>query len=1322
MKKITAFLLLFLFLISPGFTQENLIDNGDFELLEHGLPRGWSTHTYTNSPDTVKFSVGHENAYTGRNYAVIENLREEDSKLVQSVEVEPNSTYRISCMVKVIDMGANGLGANLSLFDIMGTSADLKDTKGQWTLLELYGTTGPEQRSLAVTLRVGGYGRMNSGKAFFDNVVMQKVDRVPDGVAVINFYPEQKAAEAQAQEPKISYSVPVAVLIALLFLVVVLYLYRNVFKQKHEPLSKQRAFNAELLFGFTLLAGFIVRVWLAVTLEGYPSDLACFKAWAGTAFSKGLPDFYLQDMFVDYPPGYIYILYVIGFLQNLFGLGHNSPLFLLLVKLPSIATDVLIALLIYKFAKKRFHVRMAYTLAFLFLFNPAVMHNSSIYGQIDSFFVFFIILCLYFVYHKKVELGAVVYVAAVLIKPQALIFAPIGIYALVRQYKNVRDLKRIGSTVLCALATFIILIIPFTLKQDPFWIFNLYGGTLGSYPYATVNGFNLYMLVGANWVSAEGAFLGATFETWGGIFIAAIIGFAGLLCVHDYSRRKNPAFYFYLALFLIAAVFVLGTKMHERYFFPTVPLALFCYITFKDKRFLFLFAGFSVTLLLNQEMVLNLILTQNSTLIPRDNPPAIILSLLNVLLLGYLVWLGIDLVVGNKIRAAGPRRVKGLRSEAREAGVRDLMSAECAADLRAGRSLAQTRRLYTKKDYILIISLTLVYACAAFFNLGSFKAPQTCWKPQSPNESVIADLGEQKQIHRLYYFFGLGTGSYKLEFSLDKTRWESARTIEQNNRFGFLEWKYLPVNAEARYIKITVEQTGLMLNELGLFEKHGTVPLAVQNIIPAGKEYAADGAEHTADGAEHTAAGGALQSQAEHLFDEQDTIAYQPGYLNGFYFDEVYFARTAYEHRLGLPPSETTHPPLGKLIISFGIVLFGMVPFGWRFMGALLGIIMVPLMYMFGKKLFKKAELAFAAAFLFAFDFMHFVQTRIATIDVYAVFFVILMYYFMYRYYRLSFFEHDLKKTLKPLLFCGICFGLGAACKWTALYGGAGLAVIFFIIISRRLKEYIRARRIIKKGRWISAYIRGGRVFMSGKKVVAQSEQLAYARMAKKFLPNLLTTLLWCLLVFIVIPLLVYFLAYLPLLAAAAPDNPLSFVINDQAHMYNYHSRLTATHPFSSSWWEWPFMVRPMWYYSGHTMVPGRLVSSIVAMGNPAVWWVGSLCVLAAVCIAILHRDRKMLFIVIAFLSQYLPWVIIPRDLTFIYHFFTATPFLVICIVYVISYLVKRYPKTRYAVYGYLFTVLLLFALFYPILSGMTVAKSYVAAVLRWFESWIFYT
>lgn len=96
------------------------------------------------------------------------------------------------------------------------------------------------------------------------------------------------------------------------------------------------------------------------------------------------------------------------------------------------------------------------------------------------------------------------------------------------------------------------------------------------------------------------------------------------------------------------------------------------------------------------------------------------------------------------------------------------------------------------------------------------------------------------------------------------------------------------------------------------------------------------------------------RGKVQNLFDEQDVGDYAYTYMNSSYFDEIYHPRTAFEHLNRMKPYETTHPPLGKVIMAIGVAIFGMNPFGWRFMGTLFGIIMVPVMYLMGKKIFKR--------------------------------------------------------------------------------------------------------------------------------------------------------------------------------------------------------------------------------------------------------------------------------------------------------------------------------------------------------------------------------
>jgi predicted membrane-bound dolichyl-phosphate-mannose-protein mannosyltransferase len=593
---------------------------------------------------------------------------------------------------------------------------------------------------------------------------------------------------------------------------------------------------------------------------------------------------------------------------------------------------------------------------------------------------------------------------------------------------------------------------------------------------------------------------------------------------------------------------------------------------------------------------------------------------------------------------------------------------------------------FSKTDHILMWSLTLAYAVIVLINLGSLKVPQSFWKPANKSESFYADIGKLQDIDRVYYFLSFGKGAYKIDFSEDGQTWQDEKIIEQKSVYEMVEWRYFRPGHNARYIRITTENPGAMLNEIGFFNPNSTKPILIKSIV---KIYSGPDSP--------------LFGKPENVFDEQNKIAYSPGFLNGMYFDEVYHARTAYESLHKMEPTETTHPPLGKIIISLGIAVFGMTPFGWRIMGALFGVAMVPLMYLFGMRVFKKTEYAFISSFLFTFDFMHFSLSRIATIDIFAVFFIIVMYYYMYKYFEMNFFETGLKQTLVPLLLCGIFFGLGLATKWITLYGGLGLAVVLFTFLGLRFCEYRKARE--KLGL---------------KSQIPKKDRQKNESVVRSFPRYTVLTLLWCVLAFVLIPAVIYIMSYIPFMMVPGPGHEFSNILTYQKHMYDYHSRLQAAHPFFSSWWEWPIMRKPVWCYMGQGLPAGK-ISSIIMMGNPAVWWTGSLATIVTAVIALCKKEKGMYVILIGAASLYLPWTVASRKLLFIYHFFATVPFIVLCATYFFMVLRKKFPKFKCIIYIYLAAVLILFVIFYPVLSGMIVSKSYVAAYLRWFNSWIFF-
>jgi dolichyl-phosphate-mannose--protein O-mannosyl transferase len=305
----------------------------------------------------------------------------------------------------------------------------------------------------------------------------------------------------------------------------------------------------------------------------------------------------------------------------------------------------------------------------------------------------------------------------------------------------------------------------------------------------------------------------------------------------------------------------------------------------------------------------------------------------------------------------------------------------------------------------------------------------------------------------------------------------------------------------------------------------------------------------------------------------------------------------------------------------------------------------------------------------------------------------------MHRYLTRDFWRARTRELLVPLLLSGIAFGLGAASKWSVLYGAAGLAVALAASLLARAKEYLAARKLLAS---------------PGESLERDEARLVVRTFPRRSLAVVAASLA-C---FVVLPGLLYLLAYAPLMLLPGPGHGLRNVLAYQAHMYRYHSEMKQTHPFSSAWWQWPLMIRPAWYYKGEGL-PAGTVSSIVAMGNPAVWWPGIAAVVAGVWLALRRRDAGIAFVLVGFFAQLAPWAIAPRKLVFIYHFFPCVPFLILAIVSAAKVLVERKQVFARLAVAYCAVVAGLFALFYPILSGTPVKRDFVLHWLRWFGSWI---
>ncbi|OMF31824.1 phospholipid carrier-dependent glycosyltransferase [Paenibacillus sp. FSL H8-0548] len=1029
----------------------------------------------------------------------------------------------------------------------------------------------------------------------------------------------------------------------------------------------EKTHSQGLILAIVFAAALALRLWLAVTNKGYVNDIALFMAWADQAAKQGLGAFYHSEMFVDYPPGYIYILYILGLIKDFLSLDGASNAALLLFKLPAILADLAAAYFIVQAGKKTAGYSVSLGLALLYLFNPAVIVDSAVWGQVDSIFALALVLSIHGLAQNKIERASVWYAIAALIKPQAFIFMPVLLLWFICR----KEWKKVAISAIYGFATFIVLALPFFWENGGLsGLFQLYKGTLSSYPYATLNAFNLYTLTNDNWKPITDTWLLFSFQTWGMIFIAAAVALAAFFALRKRDAAASSRVYF-IAMVLIAVVYIGVTKMHERYLFPILLLAVLAFLQSLDRRMLSVFLGFSLTNFINITYVLDY--STITTNVPF-NGIVLLCSLANIGLLLYLLYIGYDTYISGRIKPVEPLLPSEVEREDHEA----LSAFKTGAMSR----VKQNSNRFVRKDWLWMGAVTLIYAAVSLYQLGEMKGPETAWQPAAVGQSFFVDLGEVKQLDRINSFGGVGTGKYKYEFSQNGTDWDNVMEIDSSHVAVF-RWNSQPAALQARYIKLTTVQTGFSMHEIAIYEQGNETPLSIVGIQD---EQAKD----------------AKRGSVSLLFDEQQLAKYKATYMNGSYFDEIYHARTASEHIEHIVAYENTHPPLGKIIIAIGIKLFGLNPFGWRIAGTLFGIAMLPLLYLLARRLFKSSLYAGIAAALFAADFMHFTQTRIATIDVYGVFFIMLMFYFMQKYYSLSFYRVKLSVTLLPLFLAGLFFGVGVASKWIVLYGGAGLAVILGLSLFERYREYAAAKRILRKGKELSSLF--------------SKDSLQH--IVTVFPRYTIATLAVCLVFYIVVPIAIYALSNIPVLTVMDEGYTLRSLIDYQKHMFSYHSKLVSTHPFASTWWEWPFMKRPVWYYSGDNMAAG-MKSTIVAMGNPLIWWAGIFAMAATIWISIKRRDKAMYIIWIAFLAQYVPWMLVSR-LTFLYHYFAMVPFIILSLVYMFKVMEEKWPSFKLVRNLFLIGSIVLFVLFYPALSGMTVSSWYVEHVLRWFPSWLF--
>src|SRR3989338_771447 len=329
-------------------------------------------------------------------------------------------------------------------------------------------------------------------------------------------------------------------------------------------------------FIFILFVGLVVRLIL-VGNPGFEADISFWKSWSLAAIDHGVV-WTAFNTNINYPPGFIYVLWLMGKLYSLIANPHDYFSFWRVNNFSFLFTSKTNSL-------------------FSFL-NPAVLVDSAVWGQVESLGLLFTLAAIILIFYRRPLLATAIFAIGPLVKLQNIIFIPIFFIFVLRFF----DLKTVFKSLGIFTAVFLAIILPFIIQGKTHQILFLMTVNSDYFPWMSLNAHNLW------WIVSKAAGMTTIDKmTVLGIMNAKKVGLylfsSSYLLACLLTFLKPTARNFLLSLtFAIFSFFLLSTQSHERYSYPVVVLLLFLYpfLEQKFKKFFWLiYALFTVNVFFN---------------------------------------------------------------------------------------------------------------------------------------------------------------------------------------------------------------------------------------------------------------------------------------------------------------------------------------------------------------------------------------------------------------------------------------------------------------------------------------------------------------------------------------------------------------------------------------------------------------------------------------------------------------------------------------------------------------------------------------------------
>lgn len=332
-------------------------------------------------------------------------------------------------------------------------------------------------------------------------------------------------------------------------------------------------------FIFVLFIGLFIRI-LLIGNPGFVADIAFWKSWSLAAVDHGIV-WTAHNTNINYPPGFIYVLWLMGKIYSLLGNAHdynnywreNNFWFLFASKSIAITSDIIITCLIYWFFSKKEKSNLPLLLSSVFFLNPVVILDSALWGQVESFGILFTLVAIILLFYRHPLPAAAVFTVGILMKLQNIIYIPLFFLFILRYF----NFKTLAKSLGVAALTFTVVTFPFILANDLKQVLYLMTINVDFFPWLSLNAFNLW------WIVAGAAGMQITDKiTVLGILNAKTVGLLIFISFYFLSTvlllLKPTARNFLLSLTIaIFAFFLFTTQSHERYSYPVIVSLLILY-------------------------------------------------------------------------------------------------------------------------------------------------------------------------------------------------------------------------------------------------------------------------------------------------------------------------------------------------------------------------------------------------------------------------------------------------------------------------------------------------------------------------------------------------------------------------------------------------------------------------------------------------------------------------------------------------------------------------------------------------------------------------